>query len=220
MDKGVVITDSFTVYLVRHGSTRLNGFNRMQGWIDSDLSDEGIKQAQEAADRLQGVTFTRAFSSDLGRAINTRDIILSQLQQTPQEVAQLPEFREVNFGFFEGLNSDDIWAGIAAPYGKHSQADLMAIGGLKEARDAMKHSDPSHTAEDYDEVLTRIKMGFNVLREHCVNAETILLVSHGTLIRTIIDYLGVDTTGNYPENGGISQLTVYPDQVVVEAYNQ
>ncbi|GAX02368.1 histidine phosphatase family protein [Secundilactobacillus silagei] len=212
--------NSFTVYLVRHGSTTLNSFNRMQGWIDSDLSDDGIQQAQQAAEKLQAVTFNRAFSSDLGRAVSTRNLILDQLHQAPQEIDQLPEFREVNFGFFEGLNSDDIWAGIAAPYGKHSQGDLIAIGGLKEARDAMKQSDPSHTAEDYDEIISRIKNGFKALREHCEAGESILLVSHGTIIRTIADYLGVDTMDNYPKNGGVSKLTVAPDQVIVEAYNQ
>lgn len=212
--------DSFTVYLVRHGSTMLNSFNRMQGWIDSDLSEEGIAQAEQAAEKLQGVALTRAFSSDLGRAISTRNIILNQLRQTPAEIDQLPEFREVNFGFFEGLNSDDIWAGIASPYGKNSQADLLEIGGLREARKAMKESDPSHTAEDYDEVISRVKAGFKTLRERCQSGESVLLVSHGTIIRTIIDYLGVDTKGNYPQNGGISELTVYPDEVIVEAYNQ
>ncbi|MCH5462497.1 histidine phosphatase family protein [Lactobacillus sp. LC28-10] len=212
--------DSFTVYLVRHGSTMLNSFNRMQGWIDSDLSEEGITQARQAAEKLQGAVINRAFSSDLGRAISTRNIILNQLQQTPTEIDQLPEFREVNFGFFEGLNSDDIWAGIASPYGKNSQADLLEIGGLREARKAMKESDPSHTAEDYDEVISRVKAGFKVLRDHCQSGESVLLVSHGTIIRTIIDYLGVDTKGNYPQNGGISELTVYPDEVIVEAYNQ
>lgn len=212
--------DSFTVYLVRHGSTMLNAFNRMQGWIDSDLSDEGIEQAQAAAEKLQGLTFNRAFASDLGRAMDTRDIILAQLHQTPQEIAELPEFREVNFGFFEGLNSDDIWAGIAAPYGKHSQGDLLALGGMQEVRKAMKDSDPSHTAEDYDEVLVRLKRGFAALRDRCQPGDNVLLVSHGTLIRTIADYLGIDTVGNYPSNGGVTQLTVTADQVTVEAYNQ
>lgn len=212
--------DSFTVYLVRHGSTMLNGFNRMQGWIDSDLSEEGIRQAQQAAEKLQGITLNRAFSSDLGRAVSTRNIIINQLPQTPQEIEQLQEFREVNFGFFEGLNSDDIWSGIAAPYGKHSQGDLIEIGGLKEARDAMKQSDPSHMAEDYDEVISRIRAGFQVLRQHCTSHESVLVVSHGTLIRMLVDYLGVDTTDNYPGNGSITELTIFPDQVVVKTYNQ
>lgn len=212
--------DLFTVYLVRHGSTMLNSFNRMQGWIDSDLSSDGIQQAQDAAKKLENITFDRAFSSDLDRAVNTRNIILTELQQAPRETTQLLEFREVNFGYFEGLNSDDIWAGIAAPYGKHSQADLIELGGMKEVRDAMKKSDPSHTAEDYDEVIARVKKGFQTLRDHCQPGETVLLVSHGTIIRTIADYLGVDTTDNYPKNGGVSKLSIYSDNAVFDTYNE
>ncbi|MTV81711.1 histidine phosphatase family protein [Secundilactobacillus folii] len=212
--------NSFTVYLVRHGSTMLNAFNRMQGWIDSDLSDEGIKQAKTAAEKLQGINFDRAFSSDLGRAVKTRNIILEELHQNPMELGSFPEFREVNFGFFEGLNSDDIWAGIAAPYGKHSQGDLLAINGMQTVRDAMKESDPSHTAESYEEVLVRLREGFQALREDCQPGEKVLVVSHGTLIRTLADYLGVDTTNNYPANGGVSELNVEADQVTFEAYNQ
>lgn len=212
--------NTFTVYLVRHGSTLLNSYNRMQGWIDSDLTEEGIEQAQQAADKLSDISFDRAFSSDLGRAVNTRNLITNQLQSNLKEAADLPEFREVNFGFFEGLNSDDIWAGIAAPYGKHSQKDLMDIGGQEEVRNAMNKADSSHVAETYDQVIARLKAAFQQLRDHCEPGENILVISHGTLIRTMADYLGVDTTDNYPINGGVSQLSIDDDQAVFESYNQ
>lgn len=84
----------------------------------------------------------------------------------------------------------------------------------------MKQADPSHTAESTEEVVARMKAGFNKLRELCQPGENILLVSHGTLIRTIADYLGVDTIDNYPANGGVSQLSIFEDQVVFESYNQ
>ncbi|WP_288529041.1 histidine phosphatase family protein [uncultured Secundilactobacillus sp.] len=212
--------NSFTVYLVRHGATFLNAYDRMQGWIDSDLSDDGITQSQEAAERLKDIAFDRAFSSDLGRAMTTRDIIVNHTPGALKENGELKSFREVNFGFFEGLNSTDIWHGIAAPYGKSTQADLIEIGGMEEARNAMKKADPSDEAESYDAVINRLKAGFQELRDHCEFNENILLVSHGTFIRTMADYLGVDTTDNYPKNGGISQLTVYEDQVAFESYNQ
>lgn len=210
--------NSFTVYLVRHGATVLNAYDRMQGWIDSDLSQDGVDQSQEAAKKLKDITFDRAFSSDLGRAMKTRNIIIGH---TPvQEITELNQFREVNFGFFEGLKAEDIWHGIAAPYGKSTQADLIEIGGLAEARNAMKNADPSNVAENYEEVINRMKAGFQALRDRCQPNENVLLVSHGTFIRTMADYLGVDTKDNYPKNGGISQITVYDDQVVFESYNQ
>lgn len=40
----------------------------LPGHIDTVLSDEGIKQAELVAERLQDEKFTHAFSSDLQRA--------------------------------------------------------------------------------------------------------------------------------------------------------
>ncbi len=53
--------NSFTVYLVRHGSTMLNSFNRMQGWIDSDLSDEGIQQVDKPLKNYEVLLLTALF---------------------------------------------------------------------------------------------------------------------------------------------------------------
>ena len=36
-------TKGITVYLVRHGQTWFNHFNKMQGWSDSPLTENGIK---------------------------------------------------------------------------------------------------------------------------------------------------------------------------------
>ncbi len=69
--------NSFTVYLVRHGSTMLNSFNRMQGWIDSDLSDSWSSKLGQAAEKFIRCYLTALFLR-LGRAISTRNIILNQ----------------------------------------------------------------------------------------------------------------------------------------------
>ncbi|MEL1196595.1 phosphoglycerate mutase family protein, partial [Staphylococcus epidermidis] len=53
-----------TVYLVRHGQTWFNRFNKMQGWSDSPLTDKGIADAKRAGDLLSHITFTHAYSSD------------------------------------------------------------------------------------------------------------------------------------------------------------
>ena len=41
------------LYLVRHGETEWNLQHRMQGWSNSDLSSNGIKQAMLLRDRLK-----------------------------------------------------------------------------------------------------------------------------------------------------------------------
>lgn len=36
-----------TIYLMRHGQTYFNLWHKIQGWVDSPLTEEGINQAKE-----------------------------------------------------------------------------------------------------------------------------------------------------------------------------
>ena len=63
---------SYKIYLVRHGQTILNRYNRMQGWCDSPLTQKGIEDAHEAGRRLKKIRFAYAFHSDTTRATMKR----------------------------------------------------------------------------------------------------------------------------------------------------
>ncbi len=56
------------IYIIRHGKTERNQANVLQGRSDYPLNDEGIRQAEAAADRLRNVRFDHVFSSPLTRA--------------------------------------------------------------------------------------------------------------------------------------------------------
>ena len=51
--------------LVRHGQSVWNLENRFTGWTDVGLSEQGIKEAQEAGKKLKelGYTFDVAYTS-------------------------------------------------------------------------------------------------------------------------------------------------------------
>jgi Fructose-2,6-bisphosphatase len=53
-----------TIYFVRHGKTLFNLFNRMQGWVDSDLTEDGKEDAIKAGKRLAAIKFDCAYSSN------------------------------------------------------------------------------------------------------------------------------------------------------------
>ena len=38
--------DGITIYFARHGKTLLNTFDRVQGWVDSPLTEYGIRVAR------------------------------------------------------------------------------------------------------------------------------------------------------------------------------
>ncbi len=86
------------LYLVRHGESQWNTIKKRMGQFDSPLTNKGIKQAQQIADQLKDVTFTRIYTSDLGRAVETAHII-GKLLKVP--VSLDPLLRERSFGIFE-----------------------------------------------------------------------------------------------------------------------
>ncbi|MBR0114575.1 MAG: histidine phosphatase family protein, partial [Firmicutes bacterium] len=62
------------IYIVRHGKTELNRANVLQGRSDHPLNEEGIKQAEDASERLRSVRFDHVFTSPLIRAVQTAEI--------------------------------------------------------------------------------------------------------------------------------------------------
>lgn len=50
---------AITVYMVRHGQTMLNRYNRLQGWCDSPLTEKGIEDARLAGRHLADIKLDR-----------------------------------------------------------------------------------------------------------------------------------------------------------------
>lgn len=65
-----------TFYFARHGETRFNVQNRVQGWCDSPLTSSGIYDAYRLGRSLADVEFVGACTSDAGRAQHTLSLAL------------------------------------------------------------------------------------------------------------------------------------------------
>jgi probable phosphoglycerate mutase len=95
-----------SVLLARHGQTNDNCPPlRFQGWTDTPLNDEGRRQAQELAARLDGEGIASICSSDLSRARETAEIVGGRLGL---EVRLDERLREANRGRWEGHLFDDV----------------------------------------------------------------------------------------------------------------
>jgi 2,3-bisphosphoglycerate-dependent phosphoglycerate mutase len=94
-----------TVILVRHGQTKWNCELRFQGQSDSPLSELGECQARALGERLAALEIDALYSSDLGRALRTAQLIG---KATGHEVVVDQRLRERNFGIFEGLTIEEI----------------------------------------------------------------------------------------------------------------
>ncbi|MGN7947939.1 histidine phosphatase family protein [Microbacterium sp. 22215] len=93
------------LFLVRHGQTRWNLEHRLQGQLDSPLTDDGIRQAKSVAERLDGHGITTVCSSPLGRALRTAVIIADRIGA---DLVEVPELSEVHHGDMAGLTWDEV----------------------------------------------------------------------------------------------------------------
>ncbi|KQB86925.1 histidine phosphatase family protein [Corynebacterium lowii] len=91
--------------MARHGQTVYNATRRMQGQLDTALSEEGIRQAREAARLLEGRGITRVVASDLERATVTAQIIAEHLGL---EVSTDVRLRETHLGQWQGKTHQEV----------------------------------------------------------------------------------------------------------------
>lgn len=91
--------------LIRHGETIWNIQGRLQGHLDSDLTETGIAQAHAMAERLTKESFSALYSSDLGRAYRTAEIIAARTGHTILPDRRL---RERYLGIFETFTWQEI----------------------------------------------------------------------------------------------------------------
>ncbi|MFJ4997198.1 histidine phosphatase family protein [Microbacterium sp. NPDC088619] len=93
------------LFLVRHGQTRWNLERRLQGQLDSPLTEDGVRQAQSVAERVADRGITTVCSSPLGRARQTAVIIADRIDA---ELIEVPELADLDHGEMAGLTWDEI----------------------------------------------------------------------------------------------------------------
>jgi len=162
------VTTPRRLLLLRHGETVWNSEHRFTTHTDVPLSDAGMAQAEAVADALATAAIDRIYSSPLGRARITAEMIASR-QAPPPPVVVDDRLVEISAGPFDG----------------HTEAELSA-GPMAEAF-AKWHTDgepifPPGT-ESFDDALGRAS---SFLDEHDGQPGTTLVVTHGSLARLIV----------------------------------
>ena len=98
-----------SLILVRHGQSIWNLQNRFTGWVDVDLSELGIREAQKSGELIKSLELdlNLYFTSCLKRAIKTLEIILKILKKNNTNIIKAWELNERHYGGLTGLNKDD-----------------------------------------------------------------------------------------------------------------
>lgn len=95
--------------LLRHGESEWNKKNLFTGWTDVDLTEQGVREAQQAGALLkaEGYHFKYAFTSYLKRAIKTLNIVLDEMDLDWLPVEKSWRLNEKHYGSLQGLNKTE-----------------------------------------------------------------------------------------------------------------
>lgn len=187
--------------LLRHGESVWNKENRFTGWTDIDLSENGVKEAENAGKLLKekGFTFDVSFTSVLKRANRTLEIVLKEMNlNIPVNYSY--RLNERHYGALQGLNKDEmrkkfgeeqvhIWRrsyDVRPP--KLTKDDERYPGNDPKYKDLTQEELP--LTECLKDTLERVLPYYNnEIKKHLENKENVLVVAHGNSLRSIIKYL-------------------------------
>lgn len=106
MSEGPSSDYRYKIVLIRHGQSEWNRTNRFTGWMDVDLTEDGVAEARQAGKllRMANYRFDAAVTSRLKRAIKTMHFVLEEMDQL-----WIPEYKswqlnERHYGALQGRN--------------------------------------------------------------------------------------------------------------------
>lgn len=156
------------IVLVRHGATDWNLEHRCQGSSDRDLSEVGVRQAEDIGAQLRTENVSAIYASDLKRARRTAEVI-GQPHHLPVIIEE--RIRELDHGKLEGLTFTEIKEnfGEFLTRWRTEPAELQVPGG-----------------ERLIDVAERAWSGLNQIVERHASSENIVVVSHNFPIVGIV----------------------------------
>jgi probable phosphoglycerate mutase len=161
-----------TIYIVRHGQTEWNLEGRLQGRLDSPLTDAGVKQAKQLAQRLQNIPFDSIYSSSSNRAFSTA---LHLRKDRKMEVNKSDHLMEMDFSTWQGIK----WSKIQDLFPE----ELLLMNEHPDSFEAKETK-----GETFHDMQRRLASFIDsILKQHA--GQNILLVSHSITIKVLINYL-------------------------------
>jgi len=180
---------------IRHGESRWNAENRFTGWVDVDLSEKGIQEAEKAGKLLKelNVNFDVCFTSYLKRAINTLEIILEVLGKD-SKYTKAWELNERNYGGLTGLNKTETKKKLGEEqFKKYRRSWDIPPPSLDKNSKYSSHKDPLYKdlsnipdTESLKDTYERVVPYFEKnIEKHLKENKNVILSAHGNSIRAL-----------------------------------
>lgn len=211
------------LYMTRHGKTILNTLDRVQGWADTPLTEEGRDVATKLGEGLKkdNIKFVSVYSSDLGRAKETAKLVLEAMGDEKQPIIESEKLREGSYGMFEGDSNTNMAAAMAKENNMTPEefaATGMDMWGL--GANAVHKIDTLKIAEDADTIVKRMNEEVLKIAQDTEKngGGNVLIVGHGMSISMLLDSLAPDIefSGHLP-NASVSKVTFKDGKLHVES---
>ncbi len=181
--------------MLRHGQTAFNFGSRMQGQLDTELTELGRAQAVAAAEALAKHQPLLIVSSDLRRAYDTA---IALQEHTGLHVRADGRLRETHLGDWQGMT--------------HTEIDALAPGARLAWRDDATWA--PHGGENRIDVanrsvplVTELTAGEPEWGADDEPGRPVVLVAHGGLIAALTAALLRLPVGNWPALGGMGNAS-------------
>jgi len=191
-----------TLVFSRHGESEWNVANKFTGWVDVDLSEKGIGEAQNAGKLVKdaGLQFDVCYTSYLKRAIKTSALALEFSDQLYVPVTKSWRLNERMYGGLTGLDKKETVVKHGAEQVQiwRRSFDLpppdidedSEYHPKKEAKYKMLTPEEIPKTESLKTVIDRV-MPFweGTIIPDLKAGKTVFVAAHGNSIRAIVKYL-------------------------------
>ncbi|HHX60803.1 MAG TPA: histidine phosphatase family protein [Epulopiscium sp.] len=158
------------LYVVRHGETLWNTQKRMQGWGNSDLTEQGKAQAKLLGESLLSIDFNQVVCSPLGRTIETANHIIGDRDV---DIVINDDFKEMGFGSWEGKSPETLKSNYPEQYNNiwTDATKYVPVDG-----------------ETFQQVINRIIRGIQQIVDDNPTGN-VLLVTHGMIVQLLLVHM-------------------------------
>ena len=188
--------------LIRHGQSTWNQENRFTGWVDVDLTEQGVSEARAGGRLLaeDGFRFDLCYTSVLKRGIRTLWLVLDELDQMWLPVERDWRLNERHYGALQGLNK----AETAEKHG--AEQVLIWRRSYDVPPPPLDLGDPQHPGHDEryagldPDQLPRseslkctverfLPLWHETIAPQIRTGKRVLIVAHGNSLRALVKYL-------------------------------
>ena len=192
---------TYNLILLRHGNSVWNQKNLFTGWVDVDLSEQGVIEAKRAGELLtnSGLKPDVLYTSVLKRAINTAHLALNEMDRNWIDTKRSWRLNERHYGSLQGLDK----AETLAKYGPElfqtwrrsydtpppPIEDSNEFSQAHDERYANLGSDLPKTECLKDVLVRMLPYWESDIANDLESGKTVLVTAHGNSLRALVKHL-------------------------------